>query len=127
VVKAPYLSLFAAGYDGEAEKIANATISDKGDSITCVVLEKTFVSLERKGKLSSSFLATVSASALERDKPSLEIIWKGDGHEDVSTGAQLLSQEMGKPSKKDDWVAKGTCVFREGAVEMGDEVSGDCW
>ncbi|KAI4118363.1 MAG: hypothetical protein LQ345_001584 [Seirophora villosa] len=126
VVKAPHLSLFAAGHDGEAEEIANATISDKGESITCVVREKTFVSVKRKGKFSSSFLATVSASAAAGNEPSYEILWKGDGQslhcENVSTGTELLSVEMGKPSKKEDWVVKGTCVFGEGAMEMGDEV-----
>ncbi|KAL8962831.1 MAG: hypothetical protein Q9193_000820 [Seirophora villosa] len=126
VVKAPHLSLFAAGHNGEAEEIANGTISDKGESITCVVREKTFVSVKRKGKLSSSFLATVPASAEGGEKPSLEIIWKGDTQslhcEDVSTGTELLSVEMGKPSKKDDWVVKGTCVFGEEAMDLGDEV-----
>ncbi|KAI4088661.1 MAG: hypothetical protein LQ344_005899 [Seirophora lacunosa] len=123
VVKAPHLSLFAAGHNGEAEEIANATISDKGESITCVVREKTFVSVKRKGKFSSSFLATVSAAGNE---PSHEIICKGDRQslhcEDVSSGTELLSVEMGKPSKKDDWVVKGTCVFGEGAMDLGDEV-----
>ncbi|KAI4171394.1 MAG: hypothetical protein LQ346_008745 [Caloplaca aetnensis] len=124
-VYAPHISFFAAGHDSEAEEIATATISDKGDHVTCVIRQKTTVSVKPKGKFSSSLLATISAP-LGDNKASTEIIWKGDTQSlhctDASNGTELLSVQMGKPSKKDDWVVKGTCAFGDGAMGMGDEL-----
>lgn len=124
-VYAPHISIFAAGHKGEAEEIATATISDKGDNVTCVIRQKTSVSAKPKGKFSSSFLATISASVGD-NQPSTEIIWKGDTQSlrctNASNGTELLSVEMAKPSKRDDWVVKGTCAFRDGAMGMGEEL-----
>ncbi|KAL8897426.1 MAG: hypothetical protein Q9207_007223 [Kuettlingeria erythrocarpa] len=124
-VYAPHISFFAAGRGSEAEKIATATISDKGDHVTCVIRQKISVSVKPKGKFSSSLLATISAPSGDKNA-STEIIWKGDSQSlyctDASNGTELLSVQMGKPSKKDDWVVKGTCAFGDGAIGKWDEL-----